>query len=60
MNRAERRKAQRKIRKAIKTGVGVNVQLAGYRVVRSDGTVKAAAGIAPLTRRTQGDNRDSE
>lgn len=46
-NRAARRKAEREIRKAIKTGVGVNVRLAGYRVLRPDGSVKLAVGRQP-------------
>ena len=47
MNRADRRKAERELRKAIKSGVGVKVGLAGYRVVRADGTVKFAVGRLP-------------
>ena len=47
MNRANRRRREREIRKAIKTGVGVNVKLAGYRDVRADSTVKIAAGKQP-------------
>lgn len=46
-NRAARRQAEREIRKAIKTGVGVSVRLAGYRVIRTDGTVKVAVGQQP-------------
>ena len=46
-NRVARRKAEREIRKAIKTGVGVDVRLAGYRVVRPDGSVKLAVGKQP-------------
>lgn len=46
-NRAARRKAEREIRKAIKTGVGVSVRLAGYRVVGPDGSIKYAAGRQP-------------
>lgn len=46
-NRAARRKAERDIKKAIKTGVGVSVRLAGYRVVRPDGSVKVAVGRQP-------------
>lgn len=46
-NRAARRQAEREIKKAIKTGVGVNVRLAGYRVVRADGSVKLAIGRQP-------------
>lgn len=46
-NRAARRKAQRDIKKAIKTGVGIDVRLAGYRVVRADGSIKHAAGRQP-------------
>lgn len=48
LNRAQRRKAERDLRRALKGGVGVGVTLAGYRVVRSDGTVKYAAGKQPL------------
>lgn len=47
MNRADRRRAQRTIRKAIKTGVGVSVRLAGYRIVSADGRVKQAVGRQP-------------
>lgn len=51
MNRRERRAAERELRKAIKSGVGVKVGvkvgLAGYRVVRADGTVKLAVGRQP-------------
>ena len=47
MNRADRRKAERELRKAIKSGVGVKVGLAGYRVLRADGTVKLAVGRQP-------------
>lgn len=47
MNRADRRKREREIKKMIKAGVGVKVTLSGYRVVRSDGTVKYAAGMQP-------------
>lgn len=43
-NRAARRKAQRDLKKAIKSGVGLGVRLAGYRVVRPDGSAKYAAG----------------
>lgn len=46
-NRAARRKAERELRKAIKTGIGVSVRLAGYRVVRPDGSVKIAVGRQP-------------
>lgn len=46
-NRAARRQAERDIKKAIKTGVGVSVRLAGYRVVRADGSVKIAVGRQP-------------
>lgn len=46
-NRAARRQAEREIRKAIKSGVGIGVTLAGYRVVRADGSVKYQAGRAP-------------
>jgi len=46
-NRAARRKAEREIKRAIKTGMGVGVRLAGYRVVRADGSVKVAAGRQP-------------
>lgn len=51
-NRAARRKAEREIRKAIKTGVGVNVRLAGYRVVRADGSTKYAVGRQPEEERS--------
>ena len=47
MNRADRRKAERQFRKAIKSGVGVKVGVVGYRVVRADGTVKLAVGRQP-------------
>lgn len=47
LNRAQRRKLDREIRHAIKTGVGVDVRLAGYRVVRADGTIKYAVGRQP-------------
>lgn len=40
MNRKQRRERERAIRKAIKTGVGVNVQLKSWRVVGPDGRVK--------------------
>lgn len=46
-NRAARRKAERDLKKAIKAGVGVNVRLAGYRVVGRDGSVKLTAGKQP-------------
>lgn len=46
-NRAARRQAEREIKKAIKTGVGLGVRLAGYRVIRPDGSVKVAAGRQP-------------
>lgn len=46
-NRAVRRKAEREIRKAIKTGVGIDVRLAGYRVVRADGSIKHSVGHSP-------------
>lgn len=46
-NRANRRKAERDLKKAIKTGVGVNVRLAGYRVVRPDGSIKISVGQGP-------------
>lgn len=46
-NRAARRKAERDMRKAIKSGVGVSVRLAGYRVVRPDGSIKLAVGRQP-------------
>lgn len=48
MNRRERRAAERKLRKAIKSGVGVKVGLTGYRVVRADGTVKLIVGRQPV------------
>lgn len=51
MNRADRRKAQRELKKMIRTGVGVNVQLAGYRIVRPDGAVKVAVGKQPKERK---------
>lgn len=47
LNRAQRRKLDKEIKRAVKTGVGVDVRLAGYRVVRSDGTVKVAVGRQP-------------
>lgn len=47
LNRAQRRALDREIKRTIKTGVGVDVRLAGYRVVRSDGTVKVAVGRQP-------------
>lgn len=47
LNRAQRRKLDREVRRSIKTGVGVGVTLAGYRVVRPDGTVKLAVGRQP-------------
>lgn len=47
LNRAQRRKAARDLRRAIKSGVGVGVTLAGYRVVRADGSIKYAAGTQP-------------
>lgn len=43
-NRAARRAAERELRKALKTGVGVSVRLAGYRVVRADGSIRYAVG----------------
>lgn len=46
-NRAARRKAEREIKRAIKTGVGIDVRLAGYRVVRPDGSIKHAVGRQP-------------
>lgn len=46
-NRAARRKAEREIKKAIKTGIGVSVRLAGYRVVRPDGSIKISVGRQP-------------
>lgn len=52
-NRAARRKAERDIKKAIRTGVGVSVTLAGYRVVRPDGSVKLAAGRQPVNVREE-------
>lgn len=50
-NRAQRRQAQRELRKAIKSGVGLGVTLAGYRVVGPDGSVKVAVGKQPDGRR---------
>lgn len=47
LNRAQRRKLDRDVKRSIKSGVGVSVSLAGYRVVRSDGTVKVAVGRQP-------------
>lgn len=47
LNRAQRRKLDREVRNSIKSGVGVGVTLAGYRVVRPDGTVKVAVGRQP-------------
>lgn len=47
LNRAQRRKLDREVKRGIKTGVGVGVTLAGYRVVRPDGTVKVAVGRQP-------------
>jgi len=47
LNRAQRRKLDREARRSLKTGVGVNVRLAGYRIVRSDGSVKVAVGRQP-------------
>lgn len=47
LNRAQRRKLDREVRNSIKSGVGVSVSLAGYRVIRADGTLKAAAGRQP-------------
>lgn len=47
LNRAQRRKLDREVRNSIKSGVGVGVTLAGYRVVRPDGTVKLAVGRQP-------------
>lgn len=47
LNRAQRRKLDREVKRSIKTGVGVDVRLAGYRVVRPDGTVKVAVGRQP-------------
>lgn len=47
LNRAQRRKLDREVRRSIKSGVGVSVSLAGYRVVRPDGTVKLAVGRQP-------------
>lgn len=49
MNRADRRKAERQFRKAIKSGVGVKVGLAGHCVVKADGTVKLAVGRQPAS-----------
>jgi len=47
LNRAQRRKLGREIKKTIESGVGVDVKLAGYRVVRADGTVRYAVGRQP-------------
>lgn len=47
MNRRQRRAAQRELKRMVKTGVGVDVRLGGYRVVRPDGTVKVQAGSVP-------------
>lgn len=47
MNRRERRAAERELRKAIKSGVGVKAGVVGYRVVKADGTVKLAVGRQP-------------
>lgn len=47
LNRAQRRKLDREMRHNLKTGVGVDVRLAGYRVVRPDGSVKVAVGRQP-------------
>lgn len=47
LNRAQRRKLDREVKRSIKSGVGVSVTLAGYRVVRPDGTVKLAVGRQP-------------
>lgn len=47
LNRAQRRKLDREVKRAFQTGVGVNVKLAGYRVVRPDGSVKVAVGEQP-------------
>lgn len=47
LNRAQRRELDREVKRSIKTGVGVSVSLAGYRVVRPDGTVKLAVGRQP-------------
>lgn len=52
-NRAARRKAERDIKKAIKTGVGASVRLAGYRVVSADGSIKQAVGSQPIDRREE-------
>lgn len=54
-NRAARRKAEREIKQAIRTGVGVSVRLAGYRVIRPDGSIKHAAGRQP-----EESNRDTQ
>lgn len=47
LNRAQRRKLDQEIKRAVKTGVGVDARLAGYRVVRADGSVRYAAGKQP-------------
>lgn len=51
MNRFDRRRAERELRRAIKSGVGVSAHLAGYRVIRPDGSVKIAVGKPPSERR---------
>lgn len=43
MNRKQRRERERVIRKAVKTGVGVNVQLKSWRVIDRDGNIKQAS-----------------
>lgn len=55
MNRASRRKAQRELKKAVRTGVGVNVRLAGYRVIRPDGTTRVEAGLRPAEKASNHD-----
>lgn len=49
-NRAARKAAARQLKKAIKSGVGVSVKLAGVRVIAADGTVKYASGRVPEER----------
>lgn len=40
MNRKQRRERERVIRKAVKTGVGINVTVKSWRVIGPDGQVK--------------------
>lgn len=47
MNRRERRRAKRELKKAINSGVGIHVSLAGYRIVKADGSVNLAVGQQP-------------